>query len=96
MTDGPGLELVEAAAVADAFGADAVRLGGGAVCAVAPRLEEVTINRVIGLGIRQHFASLSFRLAVNHLGLSRSFRVLDGSFLSRCCLQLALLNLLFF
>ena len=51
--DDPGLELVEAAAVADAFGADAVRLGGGAVCAVAPRLEEVTINRVIGLGIEE-------------------------------------------
>ncbi len=50
--DDPGLELVEAAAVADAFGADAVRLGG-AVCAVAPRLEEVTINRVIGLGISE-------------------------------------------
>src|SRR5207237_10419523 len=50
--DDPGLELVEAAAVADAFGADAVRLGG-AVCAVAPRLEEVTINRVIGLGITE-------------------------------------------
>ena len=51
--DDPGLELVEAAAVADAFGADAVRLGGGAVCAVAPRLEEVAINRVIGLGISE-------------------------------------------
>jgi len=50
--DDPGLELVEAAAVADAFGADAVRLGG-AVCAVAPRLEEVAINRVIGLGISE-------------------------------------------
>ncbi len=48
----PGLELVEAAAVADAFGADAVRLGD-AVCAVAPRLEEVTINRVIGLGVSE-------------------------------------------
>jgi GNAT superfamily N-acetyltransferase len=48
----PGLELVEAAAVADAFGADAVRVGG-AVCAVAPGVEEVTINRVIGLGISE-------------------------------------------
>ena len=48
----PGLELVEAAAVADAFGADAVRLGE-VVCAVAPRLEEVTINRVIGLGVSE-------------------------------------------
>ena len=50
--DDPGLELVEAAAVADAFGADAVRVGG-AVCAVAPQLDEVTINRVIGLGISE-------------------------------------------
>jgi GNAT superfamily N-acetyltransferase len=50
--DDPGLELVEAAAVADAFGADGVRVGG-AVCAVAPGLEEVTINRVIGLGISE-------------------------------------------
>ena len=50
--DDPGLELVEAAAVADAFGADAVRVRG-AVCAVAAGLEEVTINRVIGLGISE-------------------------------------------
>jgi GNAT superfamily N-acetyltransferase len=50
--DDPGLELVEAAAVADGFGADAVRVGG-AVCAVAARIEEVTINRVIGLGISE-------------------------------------------
>ncbi len=50
--DDPGLELVEAAAVADAFGADAVRVGG-AVCAVATMVEEVTINRVIGLGISE-------------------------------------------
>jgi GNAT superfamily N-acetyltransferase len=52
VTDDPGLELVEAAAVADAFGADAVRVGG-AVCAVAAMLDEVTINRVIGLGISE-------------------------------------------
>jgi GNAT superfamily N-acetyltransferase len=50
--DDPALELVEAAAVADAFGADAVRVGG-AVCAVAAMVEEVTINRVIGLGISE-------------------------------------------
>jgi GNAT superfamily N-acetyltransferase len=50
--DDSGLELVEAAAVADAFGADAVRVGG-AVCAVAAGIEEVTINRVIGLGISE-------------------------------------------
>jgi GNAT superfamily N-acetyltransferase len=50
--DDPGLELVEAAAVADAFGVDAVRVGG-AVCAVAAIVEEVTINRVIGLGISE-------------------------------------------
>ncbi len=50
--DDPGLELVEAAAVAGAFGAAAVRVGG-AVCAVAALVEEVTINRVIGLGISE-------------------------------------------
>jgi GNAT superfamily N-acetyltransferase len=50
--DDPGLELVEAAAVADAFGSDAVHVGG-AVCAVAPGVEEVTINRVIGLGVSE-------------------------------------------
>jgi GNAT superfamily N-acetyltransferase len=50
--DDPGLELVEAAAVADGFGADAVRVGG-AVCAVAAQIDEVTINRVIGLGISE-------------------------------------------
>jgi GNAT superfamily N-acetyltransferase len=48
----PGLELVEAAAVADAFAGNAVRVGG-AVCAVAAGIEEVTINRVIGLGISE-------------------------------------------
>lgn len=50
--DDPGLELVEAAAVAGAFGAAAARVGG-AVCAVAARVDEVTINRVIGLGISE-------------------------------------------
>jgi GNAT superfamily N-acetyltransferase len=50
IADDPGLELVEAAAVAGAFGIDAVRVGG-AVCAVAAGIDEVTINRVIGLGI---------------------------------------------
>jgi hypothetical protein len=50
--DDPGLELVEAAAVADAFGTGAVQVGG-AVCAVAPEVEEMTINRVIGLGISE-------------------------------------------
>ncbi len=48
--DPVGLETVEAAAIADAFGADAVQ-AGGVVCAVRPDLDEVYINRVIGLGV---------------------------------------------
>jgi hypothetical protein len=48
--DPAGLELIEAEAVADAFGSDAVRVGG-AVCAVRPDIDEVYINRVIGLGV---------------------------------------------
>jgi GNAT superfamily N-acetyltransferase len=47
-----GLETVEAAAIADTFGADAVR-AGGVVCAVRPDLDEVYINRVIGLGVTE-------------------------------------------
>lgn len=50
--DPVGLETVEAAAIADAFGADAVQ-AGGVVCAVRPDLDEVYINRVIGLGVRE-------------------------------------------
>ena len=48
--DPVGLEAIEAAAIADAFGADAVQ-AGGVVCAVRPDLDEVYINRVIGLGV---------------------------------------------
>jgi hypothetical protein len=48
--DPAGLELVEAEAIADAFGADAVR-AGGAVCALRADIDEVFINRVIGLGV---------------------------------------------
>jgi GNAT superfamily N-acetyltransferase len=48
--DPVGLETIEAAAIADAFGADAVQ-AGGVVCAVRPDLDEVYINRVIGLGV---------------------------------------------
>ncbi len=50
--DPVGLETVEAAAIADAFGADAVQ-AGGVVCAVRPDLDEVYINRVIGLGVTE-------------------------------------------
>jgi GNAT superfamily N-acetyltransferase len=50
--DPAGLELVEAEAIAAAFGADAVRLGG-AVCALRADLEEASINRVIGLGVTE-------------------------------------------
>jgi hypothetical protein len=50
--DSVGLETVEAAAIADAFGADAVQ-AGGVVCAVRPDLDEVYINRVIGLGVTE-------------------------------------------
>lgn len=50
--DPVGLETVEAEAIADAFGADAVQ-AGGVVCAVRPDLDEVYINRVIGLGVTE-------------------------------------------
>jgi GNAT superfamily N-acetyltransferase len=50
--DPAGLELVEAEAIADAFGADAVRLGG-AVCALRADLDEASINRVVGLGVTE-------------------------------------------
>jgi GNAT superfamily N-acetyltransferase len=50
--DPGGLELVEAEAIAAAFGPDAVRLGG-AVCALRSDLEEASINRVIGLGVTE-------------------------------------------
>jgi GNAT superfamily N-acetyltransferase len=46
------LELVEAAAVADAFGPDAVRLGG-VVCAVRADIPEMYVNRVLGLGVSE-------------------------------------------
>jgi GNAT superfamily N-acetyltransferase len=45
-----GLETIEAEAVADAFGGDAVHVEG-AVCAVRADIDEVFINRVIGLGV---------------------------------------------
>ena len=48
--DPVALEMIEAEAVADAFGTAAVRVAG-AVCAVRPDLAEVGINRVIGLGV---------------------------------------------
>lgn len=50
--DPVGLEMVEAEAIADTFGADAVQ-AGGVVCAVHPDLDEVYINRVIGLGVTE-------------------------------------------
>jgi GNAT superfamily N-acetyltransferase len=50
--DPAGLEIIEAEAVADAFGSDAVR-AGGAVCAVRADVDEVYINRVIGLGLAE-------------------------------------------
>jgi hypothetical protein len=46
------LETVEAAAVADAFGDDAVHVGG-AVCAVRTDIPEVYVNRVLGLGVSE-------------------------------------------
>lgn len=46
------LETVEAAAVADAFADDAVRIGG-AVCAVRTDIPEIYVNRVLGLGVSQ-------------------------------------------
>jgi GNAT superfamily N-acetyltransferase len=54
--DPVGLETVEAAAIADAFGADAVRVGG-AVCALRADIDEVFINRVIGLGVTEPAAA---------------------------------------
>jgi GNAT superfamily N-acetyltransferase len=48
--DPVGLETIEAAAIADAFGADAVQ-AGGVVCAVRPDLDQVYNNPVIGLGV---------------------------------------------
>ena len=54
--DPAGLELVEAEAIADAFGADAVRLGG-AVCALRSDLDEASINRVVGLGVTEPAAA---------------------------------------
>jgi GNAT superfamily N-acetyltransferase len=50
--DPAALEMIEAEAVADAFGTGAVRVAG-AVCALRPDLEEVGINRVIGLGVTE-------------------------------------------
>jgi hypothetical protein len=50
--DQAGLETIEAEAVADAFGADAVRIGG-AVCALRADIDEIFINRVIGLGVSE-------------------------------------------
>jgi GNAT superfamily N-acetyltransferase len=50
--DPVGLETIEAEAVADAFGGDAVRVGG-AVCALRADIDEVFINRVIGLGVTE-------------------------------------------
>ena len=51
-TDPVALELVEAAAVADAFGDDAVHVGG-AVCAVRTDIPEMYVNRVLGLGVSE-------------------------------------------
>jgi GNAT superfamily N-acetyltransferase len=51
-TDAVALELVEAAAVADAFGSDAVHVGG-AVCAVRTDIPEMYVNRVLGLGVSE-------------------------------------------
>lgn len=48
--DPVAIEMIEAEAVADAFGAGAVRVAG-AVCALRADLDEVGINRVIGLGV---------------------------------------------
>ncbi len=50
--DPVALETIEAEAVADAFGTAAVRVAG-AVCAVRPDVDEVGINRVIGLGVTE-------------------------------------------
>ncbi len=51
MTADPiGLETVEAEAVADAFGPDAQRTGG-VVCALRADIDEIYINRVLGLGV---------------------------------------------
>jgi hypothetical protein len=50
--DPVALELVEAEAVADAFGPDAVHVGG-AVCAVRTDIPEMYVNRVLGLGVAE-------------------------------------------
>lgn len=50
--DDVALETVEAAAVADAFGDDAVQVGG-AVCAVRTDIPEMYVNRVLGLGVSE-------------------------------------------
>jgi len=47
-----GLEMVEAEAVADSFGADAHRVAG-AVCSLRADIDDVMINRVIGLGVAE-------------------------------------------
>jgi hypothetical protein len=46
------LELIEADAVADAFGHDAVRVGT-AVCTLRPDIDEMYVNRVLGLGLSE-------------------------------------------
>lgn len=50
--DPAGLEMIEAEAVADAFGPDAYRVAG-AVCSLQADVDDVMINRVIGLGVAE-------------------------------------------